>query len=70
MHVEADHQPGRNLAPSTMSTKPSPGLKGSEAGTPRLTRAQAAVGTPGMSSAALGLGTGTVLAPGTPVAAK
>ena len=61
--------PGRNLAPSTKSVKPSPGLKGSEAGTPLFTRAHAAVGTPGMSSAALGLGTGTTLAPGTPKAA-
>lgn len=62
--------PGRNLAPSTMSVKPSPGLKGSEAGTPLFTRAHAAVGTPGMSSAALGLGTGTALPPGTPKAAR
>ena len=62
--------PGRNLAPSTISTKPSPGLKGSEAGTPLFTCAQAVVGTPGMSSAALGFGSGTALAPGTPEAAR
>ncbi|KAA6426375.1 MAG: hypothetical protein FRX49_03486 [Trebouxia sp. A1-2] len=36
----------QNLAPSTMSMKPAPGLKGSDAGTPLFTRAQAAVGTP------------------------
>ena len=53
-----------------MSTKPSPGLKGSEAGTPLFTCAQAAVGTPGISSAALSFGSGTALAPGTPEAAN
>ena len=49
-----------------MSMKPSPGWKGSEAGTPLFTRAQAAVGTPLMSSASFGLGGGAGLMPVTP----
>ena len=62
--------PGRNLAASTISMKPSPGWKGSEAGTPLFTLAQAAVGTPGMSSTGLGLSTGKGLMPVIPVGAE
>jgi hypothetical protein len=45
-------QEGRKRAASTITTKPSPGEKGSPGGTPRATFTHASTGTPGMSSCA------------------